>query len=222
MADTTLGTTRAQFRFLKTFFDQGPMPGDWPSPAILRRWLGRAGFLRAMKSVMTALRWRADFQLLVTSNRAAAQLHHLVAGGGDRAKPLAATSSADRTSAQSKRDEDDEDSAVDPQVEASLIKRIKVLGDLLRLAHQRERVTLKNPSLPEPPPRSDSALLHNLRYAHRDLTVGEALEHLERMGYVKPAPPEERHEPTERHKQFLAEQLGKSGDEEEAGFTPMG
>ncbi len=53
-----LGTSRAQRVFLRAFREKvdGPEASDWPSPAVLRRWMRRPGFRGAMRSLMQSLR----------------------------------------------------------------------------------------------------------------------------------------------------------------------
>jgi hypothetical protein len=70
------GTTNAQSKFLRAFRTHpfGPPPEDWPSPAILRRWLRRPGFHRAFLDLRTAIRMQADFHLAATSATAAHRL----------------------------------------------------------------------------------------------------------------------------------------------------
>ena len=71
------GTTNAQTAFLRAFRTNpsGPLPGDWPSPAILRRWLRRPAFGRALASLREAMRFRAQFHLANAANQAAEVLH---------------------------------------------------------------------------------------------------------------------------------------------------
>jgi DNA-directed RNA polymerase specialized sigma24 family protein len=71
------GTTNAQTTFLRAFRTNpaGPAPADWPSPAILRRWLRRPAFVRALTSLREALRFRAQFHLANAANQAAEVLH---------------------------------------------------------------------------------------------------------------------------------------------------
>ncbi|HEY7119391.1 MAG TPA: hypothetical protein VH475_22560 [Tepidisphaeraceae bacterium] len=70
------GTTRAQTSFLRAFRNNpaGPAPTDWPSPAILRRWLRRPAFRRALQSVQDVLSFQADFHLTVAATDAARKL----------------------------------------------------------------------------------------------------------------------------------------------------
>ena len=83
------GTTNAQTKFLRSFRTdpRGPTAEKWPSPAILRRWLRRPGFVQAMRSIRDAMRYQADFQLLSAAASAAQGLHEAVATGeGDAAR----------------------------------------------------------------------------------------------------------------------------------------
>src|SRR5215207_6708770 len=70
------GTTRAQTTFLRAFRTdpQGPPPDAWPAPAVLRRWLRRTSFRAALDTVMTALRFQADFLVAAAASRAARAL----------------------------------------------------------------------------------------------------------------------------------------------------
>jgi hypothetical protein len=69
---TIPGTTKTQTIFLRAFRNSpsGPDPADWPSPAILRRWLRRPGFRAALNSLREAFRFQADFQLAASANQA--------------------------------------------------------------------------------------------------------------------------------------------------------
>src|SRR5687768_2232433 len=71
------GTTTAQTKFLRAFRStpHGPGAEHWPSPAILRRWLRRPGFVHAMRSIRDAMRYQADFQLLSAAASAAHMMH---------------------------------------------------------------------------------------------------------------------------------------------------
>ncbi len=77
------GTTKAQTLFLRSFRSNPHGPGveHWPSPAILRRWLRRPGFVQAMQSVREAMQYQADFQLLAAASSAAHVLHTTVVTG---------------------------------------------------------------------------------------------------------------------------------------------
>ena len=71
------GTTDTQTKFLRTFKTApfGPGVEDWPSVAVLRRWLRRPGFVAAMRSLQNAMRCQADFQLLSAAAAGAHVLH---------------------------------------------------------------------------------------------------------------------------------------------------
>jgi hypothetical protein len=71
------GTTRAQTKFLRSFRKCrfSPNVEEWPSPAVLRRWMRRPRFVMAMRGVRDALRYQADFQLLSAAAAAAHILH---------------------------------------------------------------------------------------------------------------------------------------------------
>ena len=70
------GTSRRQTLFLRAFRTNpaGPAPADWPSPAILRKWLRKPAFIAALRSVQAALRFQTDFQLSSAANNAARRL----------------------------------------------------------------------------------------------------------------------------------------------------
>ena len=74
------GTSRAQSNFLRAFRTDpfGPPVEKWPSPAILRRWLRRPGFVQAMRSIRDAMRYQADFQLLAAAASASHAMHSSV------------------------------------------------------------------------------------------------------------------------------------------------
>ena len=66
------GTSRAQTNFLRAFVKNpaGPPPKEWPSPAILRRWLRRPRFRAAFESIQSTLRLQEGFLLTTASNSA--------------------------------------------------------------------------------------------------------------------------------------------------------
>jgi hypothetical protein len=70
------GTTRAQTVFLRAFRTNpaGPAHADWPTPAILRRWLRRPAFAAALKSLRNTFRFQVDFHLASAAAHAAQQL----------------------------------------------------------------------------------------------------------------------------------------------------
>src|SRR3954465_13726084 len=82
------GTSNEQRRFLRALRKSpaGPAADDWPSPAILRRWLRSRGFVAAMRSLEATLRWQADFELILASANAAKALQSCV---GNAASPEA-------------------------------------------------------------------------------------------------------------------------------------
>ena len=67
------GTNDTQSSFLRAFKTSptGPAPDQWPSPAILGRWLRRPTFARALQSLLAALRFQSDFQLASAATHAA-------------------------------------------------------------------------------------------------------------------------------------------------------
>src|ERR1044071_1098054 len=69
------GTTNAQSTFLRSFRSSptGPAPSDWPTPAILRRWLRRPSFRKSLSSVQRALHFQADFHLASAATQAASR-----------------------------------------------------------------------------------------------------------------------------------------------------
>ena len=75
MPDFT-GTTRSQTLFLRAFRTNpaGPPPSDWPSPAILRKWLRKPAFLAALRTLQEALRFQTDFHLANAATQAARKL----------------------------------------------------------------------------------------------------------------------------------------------------
>jgi hypothetical protein len=66
------GTSRAQTNFLRAFVKNpaGPPPAEWPSPAILRRWLRRPRFRAAFESIQSTLRLQEGFLITSASNSA--------------------------------------------------------------------------------------------------------------------------------------------------------
>jgi hypothetical protein len=75
MPDIT-GTTRAQTLFLRSFRTSptGPAPADWPSPAILRKWLRKPAFRKALATIQETLHFQSDFQLASAAATAARKL----------------------------------------------------------------------------------------------------------------------------------------------------
>ena len=78
------GTTDRQSSFLRAFLKSpsGPPPADWPSPALLRKWLRRPSFRRAADSLLSSLRFRADFHLSTAAAGAVQSLAHSAASPG--------------------------------------------------------------------------------------------------------------------------------------------
>ena len=76
MSDFT-GTTRAQTLFLRAFHKHphGPPPDLWPSPAVLRKWLRRPAFRRALMSLRDANRFRSAHHLSRSAAEASTLLH---------------------------------------------------------------------------------------------------------------------------------------------------
>lgn len=72
--------TRTQKLFLQTLIDNptGPQPADWPSPAILRRWLRSPAFKSALESIRQANIVRADLALSQAAASAATLLADLL------------------------------------------------------------------------------------------------------------------------------------------------
>ena len=66
-------TTRQQTLFLRAFNKNpnGPPPEMWPSPSILRKWLRKPAFIKALRSVQEALRFQTDFHLTNAAKEAA-------------------------------------------------------------------------------------------------------------------------------------------------------
>ncbi len=59
------GCNDRQTSFLRAFRQNpaGPDPKNWPTPALLRRWLRRPRFLAALQSIQSTLRFQSDFLL---------------------------------------------------------------------------------------------------------------------------------------------------------------
>ena len=70
------GTSRAQTLFLRSFraSPTGPAPADWPSPAVLRKWLRKPAFRAALASIRQTLQFQSDFQLANAATAAARKL----------------------------------------------------------------------------------------------------------------------------------------------------
>jgi hypothetical protein len=71
------GTSSTMNTFLRAFRQNpaGPPPDQWPSPAILRRWLRRPAFQQALISLRKVLQFRAEFHLAAAAANAAHTLH---------------------------------------------------------------------------------------------------------------------------------------------------
>ena len=65
-----------QQSFLRAFVNNpsGPAAEDWPSPAILRRWLRRPRFRAALNSVQLCIRFQTDFHIASAATSAARNL----------------------------------------------------------------------------------------------------------------------------------------------------
>ena len=70
------GATNAQTTFLRAFRTSptGPALDQWPSPAILRKWLRQPRFRAALNSLCETLRFKADFHLTLRAAQAAQSL----------------------------------------------------------------------------------------------------------------------------------------------------
>ena len=66
------GCNDHQSSFLRAFINNpsGPPPKDWPSPAILRRWLRKPRFRAAFDSIQSTLRLQESFLLTSAANSA--------------------------------------------------------------------------------------------------------------------------------------------------------
>jgi hypothetical protein len=67
-------TTR-QSIFLRSLLNSAPDPTAWPSPTILRRWLRRPAFLRALDTLRLALNYASDLLVAYAASSAALALH---------------------------------------------------------------------------------------------------------------------------------------------------
>ena len=70
------GTSHRQTTFLRAFrtHPTGPPLELWPSPALLRKWMRRPTFARAMESILATLRFQTDFHLAAAAALAARSL----------------------------------------------------------------------------------------------------------------------------------------------------
>jgi hypothetical protein len=119
------GTTNKQTLFLRAFrnHESGPPPEMWPSPSILRKWLRKPGFIKALRSVQEALRFQTDFHLTNAAKEAARKfsaqdsglstqdLNRLLRHAHLRQRFPAADQHAEPTEA----DDPDEDAAEEPK-----------------------------------------------------------------------------------------------------------
>jgi hypothetical protein len=138
--------TRAQQNFLAAFTQNptGPVPAEWPSPGVLRRWLKDKRFRKSLTALRDAIRFQTDF--------------HLAAAASTAARAVQTTLNPAVV-----------DPTTDPAALADLAKTLKSLTDLLRLAHLRERFT---PAAAAPPAqgarsRRESAAEYNRKLAAR-------------------------------------------------------
>src|SRR6266704_1696869 len=65
-----------QESFLRAFVKNpsGPAPQDWPSPAILRRWLRKPRFRAPLHSIQLCTRFQTDFHIASAATSAARNL----------------------------------------------------------------------------------------------------------------------------------------------------
>lgn len=65
------GTTDRESSFLRAFRQSpaGPPAHQWPSPAILRRWLRRPAFRAAIASLHLTLKFQNDFLIAAAANQ---------------------------------------------------------------------------------------------------------------------------------------------------------
>ena len=82
--------TRAQTQFLRAFHlhPAGPPPKDWPSPAILRRWLRRGSIRDALISVKQTWRFQSDIHLAAATNSATQLLHRILVWSAENPSEL--------------------------------------------------------------------------------------------------------------------------------------
>jgi hypothetical protein len=120
-----IGLTESQTSFLRRFRDNplGPPLDQWPSAAVLLRWLRGKKFRYAMQEVRDALRFQADLHLASAAARAAGALQDGVGAGATQ------------------------DQGEQSQERA---RHVHALVGLLRLSHMRTRYTVDPPP---PPPR---------------------------------------------------------------------
>ncbi|MCY2951140.1 MAG: hypothetical protein NTU53_04080 [Planctomycetota bacterium] len=70
----TAPITRRQTIFLRSLLKNAPDSSTWPSPTILRRWLRRPAFLRALNSLRLTLNYTSDLLLAYAATYAALAL----------------------------------------------------------------------------------------------------------------------------------------------------
>jgi hypothetical protein len=73
-------TSNCQSAFLRAFCRglAGPAPHEWPSPAILRKWLRKDGFRKALLSLRGTIRFERNLHILAASLHGARNLHDAV------------------------------------------------------------------------------------------------------------------------------------------------
>jgi len=83
------GLTNQQSAFLRAFrrTTAGPPPQRWPTPTVLRRWLTKPAFRRALSEIREAIEFQTRFHLVSASPSAA---YALVASPGDDGEPASA------------------------------------------------------------------------------------------------------------------------------------
>jgi len=68
--------TNAQYDFLRRLRENDLPTFDWPSPAILRKWMRRDTFRRAIESLQEAILLRGDLHVAAIASRAAINLQN--------------------------------------------------------------------------------------------------------------------------------------------------
>lgn len=130
------GTNNRQTSFLRAFRTHpgGPPPSLWPSPSILRRWLRRPAFKRALDSLLQTLRFQSDFQLAALS-----------------AQATSAYATPSPTNGRARFSERNDDASQDSALTTQDFSK------LLRLAHLRQRFTTEKDNTIDhnPPPVDD-------------------------------------------------------------------
>jgi len=164
MSDT-LGMTREQTKFLRAFRKHplGPPPDAWPSPCVFRRWLRRAAFRSALKSLRDALRFQSDL--------------HLAGAAASAAHVLQATLVP---------------APADPAAAAESRAMFGGLIQLVKLSHARERTAPTNEPPRPPASIRTEVMIEILRGFHPKCDVGTLIQVLEkqlRKGAPAGAPP---------------------------------